>query len=89
MKDNKEYQKLLSKDPIGAFNKIKDNYVRYFKTMYRFKDSDLKDSDLNDSKNKELLNGDNLLKEPYIEILPEYTSFTKTDGSKNNMLGSY
>ena len=39
--DKKVYEKLLSKDPIGAFDKIKENYVRYFKTMYRFDNIEL------------------------------------------------
>lgn len=73
----REYQKLLSKDPIGAFNKIKENYLRYFKTMYSFKDADL-----NDRKNDKLLEGDNLLKEPYLEILPEYKNCADDDGIK-------
>ena len=73
----KDYQKLLSKDPIGAFDKIKDNYVRYFKTMYRFKDADL-----NDRKNSKLLEGDSLLKEPFIEILPEYKNCLDSKGNK-------
>ena len=34
-----KYEKLLSVDPIGAFDKIKENYLRYFRTMYRFRDS--------------------------------------------------
>jgi hypothetical protein len=28
-----EYENLMGKDPIGAFDKIKENYVRYFKTQ--------------------------------------------------------
>lgn len=67
--DNKLYEKLLSKDPIGAFEKIKDNYVRYFKTMYRFDDVEL-----NKKKDEELLKNDNLFKEPLLEILPEYVA---------------
>lgn len=74
--ENNEYQKLLSKDPIGAFNKIKENYLRYFKTMYRFRDPDI-----NDRKNEELEKGDNLLKEPYVEILPEYNNYTDDKGN--------
>ena len=64
-----KYSKLLSKNPIAAFDKIKENYVRYFKTMYKFNDTDL-----DDRKNAELLDEskDNLYKEPYLEILPEY-----------------
>lgn len=63
-------EQLLSKDPIGAFEKIKENYVRYFKTMYRFKDEDL-----DRKKNKELERNDNLYKEqPYCELMPKYES---------------
>lgn len=61
------YQNLLSKDPIGAFNKIKENYVRYFKTMYRFSDEEL-----NKRKDEELQSHNNLFREPLLEILPEY-----------------
>ena len=63
-------EQLLSKDPIGAFEKIRENYVRYFKTMYRFKDKDL-----DDRKNQELERNDNLYKEkPYCELMPKYES---------------
>ena len=44
------YENLLQIDPIGAFEKIKENYLRYFKTMYRFSDPDL-----DQRKNAELL----------------------------------
>lgn len=69
------YEKLLSKDPIEAFNKIKDNYLRYFKTSYK-----LKDADLDRRKNDELQKDDNLYKEPYLEILPEYQTAQLSDG---------
>lgn len=63
-------EQLLSKDPIGAFEKIKDDYVRYFKTMYRFKDTDL-----DKKKNDELERNDNLYKkQPYCELMPKYES---------------
>lgn len=63
-------EQLLSKDPIGAFDNIKNNYVRYFRTMYRFKDSDL-----DNRKNQELERNDNLYKEkPYCELMPKYES---------------
>lgn len=68
------YQNLLSKDPVGAFNKIKENYVRYFKTMYRFSDEEL-----NNRKDVELQSNNNLYREPLLEILPEY-NVTKVDG---------
>ncbi|MFD2914776.1 DEAD/DEAH box helicase [Psychroserpens luteus] len=70
------YQNLLSKDPIGAFNKIKENYVRYFKTMYRFCDEDL-----NQRKDKELQSNNNLYRDPLLEILPEYNT-TAIGGKK-------
>ncbi|MBO0593256.1 DEAD/DEAH box helicase [Cellulophaga sp. E16_2] len=63
------YQNLLSKDPIGAFNKIKENYVRYFKTMYRFSDEEL-----NEKKDIELQSNNNLYRDPLLEILPEYNT---------------
>lgn len=63
------YEKLMGVDPIGAFEKIKENYVRYFKTMYKFQDEEL---DLR--KNEELQDEtkENIYKKPYLEILPEY-----------------
>lgn len=62
-------EKLLSKDPIGAFEKIEKNYLRYFETMFK-----LNNEDLNNSRIRKIREGDNLSKEPYLEILPEYTS---------------
>ena len=67
-----DYEQLLSKDPIGAFEKIRDDYRRYFETMYRFKDPSL-----DNKKNTVLLKDDNLLKEPYCELLPKYESTGK------------
>ena len=68
-----KYEHLLSVDPIGAFNKIQEDYVRYFETMYRFKNHTVKDS-LDAKKNKELVSNDNLAKEPYVELIPKYLS---------------
>ena len=62
-------EKLLSKDPIGAFEKIESNYLRYFKTMFK-----LDNSDLDNARIEKIQEEDNLSKEPYLEILPEYTS---------------
>jgi len=70
-----KYEKRLKVDPIGAFEKIKSNYVRYFKTMYA-----LKDSELDERKNNELLANNNLYQEPYLEILPEYETAKKSNG---------
>lgn len=68
-----DYEQLLSKDPIGAFEKIRDDYRRYFETMYRFKHPSL-----DKRKNSVLLENDNLLKEPYCELLPKYESTVKS-----------
>ena len=61
------YENLLSKDPIGAFNKIKDDYIRYFAHAYR-----INNSELNKERIAQLKENDSLYKEPYLEILPEY-----------------
>src|SRR5690554_4075443 len=71
-----QFEKLLSKDPIGAFDKIKENYLRYFKTSYK-----LNNEELDKRKNEELVKNDNLYKEPYLEILPEYETAKLNDGS--------
>ena len=78
-----KYEKLLSVDPIGAFDKIKENYLRYFRTMYRFRDS-LKElnKELYGSYNEEgkliesgiIQKDGNLYKDAFCEILPEYQS---------------
>lgn len=69
------YENLLQIDPIGAFEKIKENYLRYFKTMYRFSDPDL-----DQRKNDELLKNFALFREPYLELLPEYNT-AEIDGN--------
>lgn len=77
-----QFEQLLSKDPIGAFEKIKEDYLRYFKTTFRFAgelDENThkeKYKDLDDRKNAELENKDkeNLSKELYCELLPKYES---------------
>lgn len=66
------YEQLLSKDPIGAFEKIREDYCRYFETMYRFNNVSL-----DQKKNEKLLENDNLSKEPYCELLPKYESKDK------------
>lgn len=63
------YEHLLSKDPIGAFKKITDNYIRYFENAYK-----LKNKELNKKRVDLLKQDDNLYKSPYIEMLPEYNS---------------
>ena len=76
-----EYEGLLSKDPIGAFEKIKDDYLRYYKTMYHIKNEENgvdKYHGLNERKNEQLLRNNTLSKEPYCEILPQYESTGKS-----------
>lgn len=64
------YEHLLSQDPIGAFDEIKEHYRRYFETAYKIADKDL------DKERVDLLEkNDNLYKSPYIELLPEYNSY--------------
>ena len=77
-----QFEQLLSNDPIGAFNKIKEDYLRYFKTTFRFageideNTQKEKYKDLDDRKNAELEDKDkeNLSKELYCELLPKYES---------------
>lgn len=64
------YEHLLSLDPIGAFEKIKENYKRYFENAYKITDENL------DKERIGLLEkDDNLYKTPYLELLPEYNSY--------------
>lgn len=70
-----KFEQLLSQDPIGAFDKIKSNLKRYFETQYSFKGDDL--NELNNERCRLLSENDNLYKEPYIEILPEYETYEK------------
>ena len=63
------YEGLLPIDPIGALDKIKDNYCRYFNTMYKFSDKSLEEK-----KQQELKKGNTLYRTPYVEILPEQVS---------------
>lgn len=68
--------KMLSKDPIGAFEQINGNYLRYFKTMYR-----LRDTNLDQEKNSLLNQDNNLYREPYCEVIPKYESTNQTLGA--------
>ena len=68
------FEQLLSKDPIGAFDKIREDYLRYFKTMYGFRGNDGRYLHLDDCKNNELEGNDNLSKELYCELLPKYAT---------------
>lgn len=60
------------KDPIGSFDEIKENFIRYLKTAFKTKFDSL------ESEREELVNKDKVLyREPWIEILPEYLSSDK------------
>ena len=65
-----KYEHLLGQDPLGAFRKIKEDYVRYFKTAYH-----VEDERIDKMRMEEIEKNDNLYKEPYLEILPEYEAY--------------
>ena len=69
-----EFEQLLSVDPIGAFDKIREDYLRYFKTSYCFRGTNGRYNDLDNRKNAELEMNDNLSKELYCELLPKYAT---------------
>lgn len=61
------------KDPIGSFETIKENFVRYVKTAFKTKFESLEEE------REALLNEDKVLyRQPWIEPLPEYKSSEKT-----------
>ena len=73
--EKKSYEHLLSKDPIGAFKKIKEDYIRYFQHGYK-----INRDDLNNERVEKLRKDNNLYKEPYLEILPEYNTAEGVSG---------
>ena len=64
----KKFEHLFSQDPIAAFDKIEEDYIRYFEAAFRIDDNDLNKERLAALKKNEYLS-----KEPYIEVLPEYS----------------
>ena len=66
----KKFEHLFSQHPIGAFEKIEEDYRRYFKAAYKISNERL------DEERMEAL-GNNLSKEPYLEVLPEYAPATR------------
>jgi len=61
------------KDPIGSFETIKENFIRYVKTAFKTKFESLEEE------REALLNEDKVLyRQPWIEPLPEYKSSGKT-----------
>lgn len=71
MEKNKKYEHLFSIDPLGAFEKIEADYARYFEAAFK-----LADKDLDKKRMDELKSGTNMSKEPYLELLPEYSPAT-------------
>ena len=70
----KKFEHLFSQDPLGAFEKIEQDYARYFETVYRIDDTRL------DAERMTILkSGENMSKEPYVEVLPEYSPATGID----------
>lgn len=68
---NPKYESLLPVDPIGSIEKIKQNYLNYFKTMFSFgEDYEY----LNQQKDSILENTTTVTRNPYVEVLPEYAS---------------
>lgn len=73
------------RDPIGSFETIKENYIRYVKTAFRTK------FDSVEKEREDLLNRDKVLyRMPWIEPLPDYLSSNKTidDLSVEDLNGS-
>lgn len=71
-----KYEHLLGVDPIGAFDKIQKDYVRYFENAYH-----VDNEKVDDMRMKELKSDNNLYKGPYLEILPEYEAYRGVDGN--------
>ena len=63
-----KFEHLFSSDPIGAFKKIEEDYSRYFRAAFK-----LENTNLNDDRMNLLTSETNMSKEPYIELLPEYS----------------
>lgn len=69
-----KYENLFSQDPIGAFKKIEEDYARYFEIAYK-----LGNKSLNDERMRVLKADNNMCKEPYFEVLPEYAQAVNID----------
>lgn len=65
----KKFEHLFSCDPMGAFEKIEDDYARYFEHAFKVKNEAVDEERMNTLKE-----GVNMSKKPYIELLPEYAS---------------
>ena len=73
-----KFEHLFSQDPMGAFEKIEEDYLRYFKAAYK-----ISDKNLDEERIAILKKNDNMSKDPYIEILPEYSPATGLSNMKD------
>ena len=75
------FENLLPVDPLGAFEKIKENYRRYFQSAYQLRTelSDQNNSALDRERISLLEKDDNLYKSPYLEMLPKYNVASAKD----------
>ena len=65
-------------DPVGAFDALRENYIRYLKTAFGTRSSTI------EAKRESLLRTDRVLcREPWVEPMPEY----QTDGRTIQQLG--
>lgn len=65
------------RSPIKSFDKIKEDFIRYYDTAYHIACPEL------EAERDDLLRKDSVLtREPYIEPMPEYQEFTKPNGEK-------
>lgn len=71
----RKFEHLFSQDPIGAFEKIEEDYTRYFEVSYK-----ISNTEINKERMDVLRADNNLSKEPYLEVLPEYSP---ADGLRN------
>lgn len=81
----KKFEHLFSQDPIGAFEKIEQDYVRYFEAAYKIDKDAYKigNRSLDEERVKLLSKDSNMSKEPYIEILPEYAPASSLSNMKD------
>lgn len=69
-------EKLLSKEPISAFEQVRNKFILYLQTAYRTRFKGVEEE-----KNRLLKEPGPLFKWPYVELLPEYASSDKGVGN--------
>ncbi|MBP3245388.1 MAG: DEAD/DEAH box helicase [Bacteroidaceae bacterium] len=70
----KKFEHLFSQDPIGAFEKIEEDYARYFDVSFK-----ISNEQIDNERKSKLRIDNNLSKEPYLEVLPEYAPASGLD----------